>query len=272
MMELDKIYNEDCMGGFKKIPQDSVDLTITSPPYDNLRKYEGYAFEFEKIAKELFRVTKQGGVLIWVIGDATIKGNETGTSFKQALQFKESGFNLYDTMIYKKKNGLWLGSTKSYMQKFEYMFVLSKGIPKTINLLRDKKISYRNLDGKNTTRRQDGSKKELPKKQLQEYGIRSNIWEYLTGTPHSTKDAIAYKHPAIFPEQLAEDHILSWSNEGDLVFDPMCGSGTTCKMALINNRKFIGFEISKEYCDIANKRLEQKNLNTMLNGSEEGKK
>ena len=256
-MELNKIYNIDCIYGLRQLEDESVDLILTSPPYDNLRDYKGYSFNFEAIAKELFRVIKIGGIVVWVVSDATIDGNETGTSFKQALFFKEIGFNLYDTMIYKKRNGLPIGSLKSYIQKFEYMFVFSKGLPKSINLLKDRTVVWTDMNGHHKTREVDGSLKVLPKKTLLDKARRNNVWEYLTGIPHSTEDKIAYKHPAIFPEELAKDHILSWSNEGDIVLDPMCGSGTTCKMALLNKRKFIGFDISKDYCTIAEQRIKE---------------
>ena len=258
---LNKIIHGDCLELMKDIPDNIIDLTVTSPPYDNLRTYNGFSFDFENIAKELYRVTKPGGVVVWVVGDATIKGSETGTSFKQALYFKEIGFNLHDTMIYKKHSPF--PPNNRYWQTFEYMFVLSKGKPKTFNpLMQDKKyfergyFSGRNSNGElikesgNVTKRLDAAKK---KKQR----IKDNIWDIKSGYMKSTTDKIAYKHPAIFPERLAEDHILSWSNPGDIVFDPMAGSGTTCKMAMLNDRKYIGMEISKEYVDIANKRIEE---------------
>jgi site-specific DNA-methyltransferase (adenine-specific) len=227
---------------------------VTSPPYDNLRDYKGYVFDFETIAKELYRVTKEGGVVVWVIGDSVKKGNESGTSFKQALFFKNIGFNLHDTMIYRKNRGMMFGSLQAYKQNFEYMFVFVKGKIKTFNLIRDNIITYTKMS-KNTSRNKDGSKKYLPNKTLDKNGLRENIWSYSTGTPHSTKDKIAYKHPAIFPEKLAQDHIVSWSNKGDLILDCFAGSGTTLKMAKQLNRNFIGIEIEKDYVDIAERRL-----------------
>jgi DNA modification methylase len=256
---INKLYNEDCLFTMRRIHNEFIDLTITSPPYDNLRDYKGFIFDFENIAKELFRITKQGGVLVWVVGDATINGTETGTSFRQALYFKEIGFNLHDTMIYK-KNSLTFPETNRYYPCFEYMFIFSKGKPKTTNLISDKinKQKGKNISG--NTRNPDGSLKEMigSKKgnKIKESGIRFNIWEYNTGTGHSTLDKYAFKHPAIFPEKLAEDHIRSWSNEGDLIYDPMAGSGTTIKMSIIHRRNWIASEISKEYCLIIEKRIE----------------
>lgn len=254
-MELNKIYNMDCLDGLRLIKENSIDLTITSPPYDNLRDYYGFKFDFESIAKELYRVTKDGGVVIWVVGDKTDKGSKTCTSFKQALYFKEVGFDMYDVIIYQKTSPSAPHKGR-YFNAFEYMFVLSKGKPKTLNLLYDRpnKSSGRNT-GKLSRRETDGSLTEKKSIQISEFGLRTNVWTYDVGNNKSTKDKIAFKHPAIFPEKLAEDHILSWSNEGDTVLDVFMGSGTTAKMAILNNRKYIGFELSEEYCNIANERL-----------------
>jgi DNA modification methylase len=254
-MELNKIYNENCLDTMKRMPDGFIDLTVTSPPYDNLRDYKGYTFPFEDIAKELYRVTKDGGVVVWVVGDATIKGSETGTSFRQALYFKEIGFDLFDTMIYAKPPRGAVGNNKTYWQAFEYMFILSKGKPKTINLINDRK-NKESRDGDNGTKRlENGELLKVKRGGYSEYGRRTNIWEYGIGKGQSTKDYVAFKHPAIFPEQLANDHILSWSNEGDIVYDCFGGSGTTAKMAHIYNRKWILSEISQEYCEIAEKRI-----------------
>jgi site-specific DNA-methyltransferase (adenine-specific) len=230
----------------------SIDLTITSPPYDNLRNYSGYTFEFEKIANELFRVTKKGGIVVWVVGDKIKNGNKSLTSFKQGLYFQKIGFNIHDVMIYAKKNTPFMRSN-AYTNGFEYMFIASKGKPKTFNPLKEPTVRHgmemlvhnKGADAKN--------KKVL--KELKKEKTKTNIWYYAVGLGGSTKDKNAFKHPAIYPERLAQDHILSWSNEGDVVFDPMCGSGTTCKMALLNNRKYIGVDISKEYINIAQERL-----------------
>lgn len=254
-MELNKIYNMDCLKGMQNLEDESVDLTVTSPPYDDLRKYNGYTWDFELIAKELYRVTKQGGVVVWVVADKTVKGSETGTSFKQALFFKEIGFNLHDTMIYlSDKPPL---THPRYEQKFEYMFVFSKGKPKTFNPIMEE-CKYYGSNKKARTFRHDGHNLESTHDlgEVKKYKIKGNVWEYSTGYQKSTKDKIAFQHPAIFPEQLAYDHIISWSNEGDVVLDPFMGSGTTAKMCKIAKRHYIGFEISEEYCNIAKERME----------------
>ena len=258
MLELNKTYNIDCLEGMKLLDNNSIDLTVTSPPYDSLRKYNGYSFDFENIVKELYRVTKEGGIVVWIVGDKTEKGSETGTSFKQALYFKEIGFNLHDTMIYAKNNVYAHDPrNKRYKQCFEYMFVFSKGKPNTYNEIKDRpnKHAGKTLTG-TKGRTQDGVKREIKPTVMGNFQARFNIWEYTTGGSVS-KDKIAFKHPAIFPEQLVNDHILSWSNEGDIVMDIFSGSGTTHKMAYLNNRKYIGFEISQEYIDIENERLKE---------------
>lgn len=257
MIAINEIYCGDCLQVMQQIDSESVDLTITSPPYDNLRNYKGYDFNFEGIAKELYRFTKKGGIVVWVVGDATIDGSETGTSFRQALYFKDvCGFNLHDTMIYE-KNGMAYPEINRYYNIFEYMFVLSKGKPKTVNLLADKKNRWANtLSFGNTSNRQyDGTLKLRGKRLIKEFSIRFNIWRFNTGNAYSASDKLAYKHPAIFPEKLAIDHILSWSNKGDLVLDPMIGSGTTAIACIRTDRNYIGIDISEEYCNIARKRI-----------------
>ena len=244
-MEINKCYNENCLDTMAKMPDGFVDLTVTSPPYDNLRTYNGYSFDFEAVAKELFRVTKQGCVVVWVVGDATVKGSETGTSFRQALYFKDIGFNLHDTMIYEKSGMAFPDSTR-YHQIFEYMFVFSKRKPKIFSPIKDRKNKYIGAVGGN--KRGGLCKRE-------EYGSRFNIWRFNNGRDNSTKDRIAFEHPAIFPESLANDHIISWSNVGDVIFDPFMGSGTTGKMAIINNRSFIGIERVDKYFDICVERI-----------------
>jgi site-specific DNA-methyltransferase (adenine-specific) len=240
-MKINNVYNLNCLDGMKLLDDEIIDLTVTSPPYDNMRNYKGYSFDFESIAKELYRITKQGGVVVWVVGDQTIQGSETGTSFKQALFFKEIGFKLHDTMIYEKNSASYPAHRKStrYTQIFEYMFVFCKGNIKTHNLICDKKnkwAGYKDFSGK--------IKNPVPN-----FSPRNNIWKYTTSFNDKTD------HPAVFPEELAQDHILSWSNKKDLVFDPFMGSGTTAKMAILNDRNWLGFEISKEYCEMTKKRV-----------------
>jgi len=251
------IYEGDCLDIMPTLADKSIDLVVTSPPYDNLRTYNGNSqFDFEGIAKELFRVTKDGGVVVWVVGDATINGSETGTSFKQALYFKEIGFNLHDTMIFKVPGTGAKGSNLSYWQSFEYMFVFSKGKPKTVHRLRDKK--NKKFGTKCTTNKQarDGVKTRLHPiggTIVSEFGIRDNVWVIPTGNGHSTYTG----HPAPFPEQLATDHILSWSNEGDTVLDPFAGSGTTGVACINTNRKYILIEKDAGYCEIIRKRIDK---------------
>ena len=255
----------EILSGFES---ESIDLTVTSPPYDNLRTYngkikdeviyeEGFSFPFVEMARQLYRVTKKGGVVIWVVNDQVKNGGETGSSFRQALLFKEIGFTLYDTMIYH-KNGAPFPETGRYSQVFEYMFVFSKGQPKTINLLKDKPNRWAGHSnfGDPSKREKEGTLKKVDKFVVAEFGTRYNVWYINNGKGFSSKDDIAFQHPAIFPESLAEDHILSWSKPGDVVLDPMCGSGTTLKMAKINGRNYIGIDINEEYVELSKKRIE----------------
>ena len=229
-----------------RIPDGFVDLTVTSPPYDDLRTYNGYSFDFEAVAKELFRVTKDGGVVVWVVGDATIKGSETGTSFRQALYFKEIGFNLHDTMIYSKASQPRQNGYR-YEQQFEYMFVFSKGAIKIKNPITEPCVNAGRI-AKRTCRDSGIDILKASQGVVNETKVKGNVWFY-------GSKANSTGHPAVFPEALANDHIISWSNEGDTVLDCFMGSGTTGKMALLNNRKFIGIEKDETYFKIAQDRI-----------------
>ena len=251
-IKLNSVYHSDCIELMKSMEENSVDLTVTSPPYDELRNYNGYHFAFEDIAKNLFRITKKGGVLVWVVGDKIKNGNRSLTCFKQAIFFQTVGFNVHDVMIYRKKNTPFM-RTNAYTNCFEFMFVLSKGSPKTFNPLKVKTVRQ-GQEMLPFNKGADGINKKILG-ELKPEKTKTNIWEYATGLHGTTSDRIAFKHPAVFPEKLAEDHILSWTNQGEVVFDPMCGSGTTCKMAFINNRFYIGCDISKEYVELTERRL-----------------
>lgn len=252
--KLNEIYNVDCLEGMKNLPDACIDLVVTSPPYDNLRDYKGYSFEFEAIAQELYRVLKSTGVLVWVVGDKIDKGNKSLTSFRQCIYFQELGFKVHDVMIYRKKNTPFMRSN-AYTNCYEYMFVLARDKVATFNPIKTKTARSGNemlVAGKKA----DGINKKVMG-HLNEEKTLTNIWDYAVGLGGSTSDKIAFKHPAIFPEKLAYDHIISWSNEGDIVMDPFSGSGTTCKMALLSNRKYIGFEISAEYTEISKQRISE---------------
>lgn len=254
---INKIINGDCVEVMQAFEDNSIDLTVTSPPYDNLRSYKGYVFPFEEIVKELFRITNPGGIVVWIVGDATIQGSETGTSFSQALFFKETGFNLHDTMIFQKKNPIPQIYRKRYNNVFEYMFVFSKG---QVNIHHPIKIDclHAGLELNGTTYKnysKGEQKRKKMAKPVKKQKIKGNIWEYVVGK--KAEDQEAKGHPAPFPCELARDHISSWTSKGDIVFDPMVGSGTTCRVADELGRKYIGIDISKEYCDIAKDRLKK---------------
>ncbi len=250
-MEENTIYQENCIDTMKLFEDNFVDMVLTSPPYDDLRDYNGYNFLFESIIKELYRILKVGGVIIWVVGDKTENGSETLTSFKQAIHFRQVGFNLHDTMIYYKNNPMPT-SGKRYHQHFEYMFAFSKDSPKTFNPITEQ-TKYRGLANmKNRGKAGTLNYKKVNRTTNKKLG---NVFFYSIGGGISTKDKIAYNHSAIFPEQLAIDQIKTWTNKNDLVYDPFMGSGATAKVAHLLGRRWIGSEISKEYTEIANERL-----------------
>ncbi len=248
-----QLYVADCVEFMARMDAGTVDLTVTSPPYDNLRDYTGYSFDFEAIASGLFRVTKPGGVVVWVVGDKIDRGRRTLSSFRQGLFFQEIGFRMHDVMIYRKKNTPFMRSN-AYTNAYEFMFVLSKGSPKTFRPLKEPTVrsGYEMLvHNKGPDAVNNKVLKELKKEKT-----RTNIWAYAVGLGGTTRDKVAFRHPAVFPEKLAGDHIRSWTEPGDLVFDPMCGSGTTPKMALLAGRDYIGVDVSPDYIAIAEQRME----------------
>ena len=257
-----RLINGDCKEHLGLLPDGFVDLIVTSPPYDNLRQYDGNSkwnwTAFKSIARDMCRVLVPGGVIVWVVGDQVVNRSESGTSFRQALFFMDQGLLLHDTMIYQ-KDGPSHPDPKRYDQEFEYMFVFSNGPPRTFNPIRDKKNKWAGYKIRGSDRRPDGSMapKSGAKKGavVKEYGKRSNVWRISTGNCKSSMDKMAFSHPAIFPEALARDHILSWSNPGGIVLDPFMGAGTVGKMAIMNDREFTGIEINEDYFKIAEERI-----------------
>jgi site-specific DNA-methyltransferase (adenine-specific) len=254
----------DCLEMMKNIPDGSVDLTVTSPPYDNLRTYNGNNDQWgehvwKAVIADLYRVTTQGGVVVWIVGDATIKGCETGTSFKQALWAMECGFNLHDTMIWQKTTFSAVGALQSrYAPVFEYMFVLVKDKLRTFNPIKDRHNKHAGIDHHGTIRQRDGSVSEVIGKKsgktIAQFGQRFNVWQIT-----EEKNSRAHGHPAMFPIAIPRDHILSWSNPSDTVLDPFLGSGTTGVAAKNLNRNFIGIELDEKYFKIAKERIEGAN-------------
>jgi site-specific DNA-methyltransferase (adenine-specific) len=256
MLELDKIYCGDNCDLLGQLPRECIDLVVTSPPYDDLRTYGGHSWDFFGVAWQLKRVLKPGGVIVWVVADATKNGSETGSSMEQALHFKRLGLNLHDTMIYM-KDSVQFPDANRYGQIWEYVFVFSASAPKTKNMICDRKnVSFgRTVTG--TERQADGTTKKAAcfGNYIKEFGQRFNVWQYAT-----TKGNAETAHPAPFPQKLASDHIATWSNPGDLVLDPFSGSGTTAKAAKELGRRFLGLEINPEYCAIAERRIAQETL------------
>lgn len=248
-MEVDYIKCCDCVDGMKMLSDGCIDLTVTSPPYGDMREYNGYSLDTESLIRELYRVTKEGGAVVWVMGDQTKNGDESGDSFKTALMFKSIGFKLFDTMIYQKSQACF-GSNRGYLQSFEYMFVFSKGRLKTSNLIRDRENVRPGIQSATKSgMRKDGTIPERIMMNAKKYGKRKNVWTYGVGGGKTG-------HPAVFPYDLARDHIISWSDEGDLVLDPMCGSGTTLLAAKNLGRHYIGMDCSEEYCEMSRIRVE----------------
>ena len=256
-----KLFFGDAVEVLEAFTEKTIDMIVTSPPYDNLRNYEkdqsDWSFHiFTKVADQLFRVLKDGGVMVWVVGDATVKGGKTLTSFKQAIYFQEIGFTMFDVIIYE-KTGTGPPHKNRYFNAFEYIFVLSKGKPKTINLLRDKPNKWAGHEtyGEVTRREADGTLTPKGKKKINEFGVRTNIWKYKNGKGQTTTDQIAHEHPAIFPEKLVEDVLNSWSAKGDLILDPFGGSGTTAKISKMLERDYVYIEKVEKYYNIASERL-----------------
>ena len=276
MLEVNKTYHVNCIAGMQQLDDECIDLVVTSPPYDDLRTYNDNTKwdinVFYSVAAQLNRVLKPGGVIMWNVNDATIKGSESGSSFRQALHFMELGLRLHDTMIYEKTGTAFASGVKSirYTQQFEYCFILSNGKPKTVNLLCDKKNKWAGHQswGNAQTRKKDGSIHDPGKKskEIKEWGVRTNIWKIKNSGGFGQSSKTSYKHPATMPEELARGHIHTWSNEGDLILDPFMGSGTSAQICLEMLRNFIGFEIDDEYYNMCVDRVKpyQDNLVTRL--------
>jgi site-specific DNA-methyltransferase (adenine-specific) len=276
-MEINKTHNINCIDGMNQLDAESVDLVVTSPPYDDLRTYNDsskWDFNvFKDVAHAITRVLKPGGVIMWNVNDATINGGESGSSFRQALYFMDScGLRLHDTMIYEKSGIAFAAGPHSvrYSQAFEYCFILSKGKPKTVNIIMDKKNKWAGISswGNAKARKKTGELEDAGKKskETREWGARTNIWRIINSGGFGQSSKTSYKHPATMPEELARGHIISWSNPGDIVLDPFMGSGTTAQMALEEKRNFIGFEIDPTYYEMCVNRIApfQDNLLTRL--------
>jgi len=251
---VNQVIHSDCVQGMKGLPDKCIPLTVTSPPYDGMRTYGGHSFDAKAVIQQLWRITVEGGIVVWVVQDQVVNGNLTATSAEHQLAFKDAGFWLHDTIIMAR-----IGRRVPGIHRYgppEFAFVFSKGKPRAVNLLKDRRNKTVGKKINANFRKKNGQAvKEIHDRVVREFGVRFGVWEYPVGRYSSTKDQIAFGHPAIMPEAMALDLILSLSNPGDLVFDPMAGAGTTCKMALLNRRPYLGFEAHAEYVEIARKRL-----------------
>jgi len=255
---LDATHCMDNCDGMMLLPRECIDLVVTSPPYDDLRTYGGHSWDFYGVAWNLARVLKPGGVIVWVVGDATKDGSETGSSMEQALFFKRIGLNLHDTMIYQQPGTGAKGSNLAYWQAWEYMYIFSKGKPKTVNRIADKKnIKAGAVCTTGAIQKETGTRQHKEGGTVVgDFGVRDNIWRIPSGNGHNETTG----HPAQFPDKLAKDHIYSWGNKGDIVLDPFMGSGTAAKAAQELGRHYIGFEINPEYVEICQRRMAQATL------------
>lgn len=257
---IDRILHCDCVVGMRILTAGCIPLTVTSPPYDGMRRYGGDRWDFEtfrSVAEQLHRITAPGGVVVWIVQDQIKAGRESGTTSRQRLQFERIGFRVYSTMIMV-SHGFRLPQPRRYVNQYQYALILSKGRPRSVELLRDRPNSTAGERSKGKIRTPDGAllRRTYPGRVVADFGLRSNVWSYDIGWAKSTRDSYAFEHPAVMPEKMAEDHILSWSKPGDIVFDPFCGSGTTSKMALLNHRRFLGFEVHEPYYELALRRME----------------
>lgn len=255
-MELDQIHCGDNCDVMGELPRECIDLVVTSPPYDDLRTYCGHSWDFFGVAWQLVRVLKPGGVIVWVVSDATKNGSETGSSMEQALHFKRLGLNLHDTMVYQIAGTGAKGSNLAYWQEWEYCFVLTKARPKTVNRIADVKNKRAGAVCTKGRLAADGTDKDTNNRTVKETGIRGNVWRYHAGNNGNNNEG----HPAVFPLALVSDHIATWSGTGDTVLDPFVGSGTTAKAAKDLGRRFIGIDVNPEYCEMAQRRVAQDTL------------
>lgn len=264
-MEIDKVHYGDNVTIMRTLPDSCIDLVVTSPPYGNAREYGGYSWDFDAVREQITRIVKPGGICVWIVADTSNGHCESQSSFREAIAFVDGGMNLLDTMIYRKVGSVFpRHGHRTYPQEFEFMFVFCNGAPKTFNMIRDRRNRDEQIGKINfsTIRNPDGTMKQSHSngRMIGEFSARGNVWEYLVGMGHSAEERYAHDHPAIFPEALARDHILSWSNPGDLILDPFAGSGTTLKMAKEHGRHFIGIEVNADYVKICEKRLAQEVL------------
>lgn len=253
-LPLDTIIHGDCVDVMQSFPDDSIDLCITSPPYDDLRQYNGFRFDIDAVTPELYRIMKSGGVVVWIVADGTHKRARTGTSIRHKISFMNAGFAVHDWMIYH-KIGIRYPDSSRYYSGFEFMPVFSKGFPKTINQIRDRENKSAGERKTYSRREKNGSITETGSVVMNQFGVRTNVWSYSSGSLTSAPDKLAFRHPALMPLALAEDHVVSWSKRGETVLDICCGSGQVPIAATIRDRRYIGIDCSREYVELARERL-----------------
>ncbi len=257
-LPLNKIICGDCVEVLKSIPDNSIDLVVTSPPYDGIRKYNGFSFNLHSTGKELFRVLKDGGIIAMVIQDQTKNFGKSLTSFKTIIDWCENvGFKLFETIIYKKHGAEGAWWTKRFRVDHEYIPIFLKGErPAYFNkepLKIPSKHGGKTMTGC-ATRLTNGKTLKSKRVFINPMKCRGTLWDYTTcgdGT------RLKHQHPATFPDKIPVDFIRCFCPKNGIVLDPFIGSGTTALAAIQLNRNYIGIDISKEYCELAKKRIRE---------------
>ena len=260
---INQIYNEDCLETMGRMEDGLCDLILTSPPYDNLRRYGqertnhkrlkgGMSFDFESIAKEMTRVLKPGGVIMWNVQDQTINMSRTGSSMRQALYFMdECGLNFWDHLIWY-KTGTPFPSPHRYRSVWENMFIFSKGKPNTFNPILKRNKTAGQVRNSRKFRDHKGDFVEgFQGTPIREFGNEDNVWYIANGANKSYKNKLSVNHPAVMTDEIARRHILTWTNENDIIYDPFLGASTTTRVARDNNRQWIGSEIHTPYYELS---------------------
>ncbi len=258
-MGANRIINADCIKATARLPANSIDLVMFSPPYDGIRDYKkGWIFDFPALGKNLYRLVKDGGVCAVVINDGTQDFAKSLTSFRLVLNWCDTaGWRLFETCIYQRDGNPGAWWKRRFRVDHEYIFLFLKGKkPKTFDkepLMVPSKHAGRIYSG--TDRLTSGKFKKIDHKPVKRMKCRGTVWKYPTSNTEGNRTKL--QHPATYPDPLAQDIIQCFSEPGDTVLDPMCGSGTTCVMAMKMKRQYMGIDINEEYCQIARKRLWQ---------------
>lgn len=261
--KLNEVYCGDCVKLMKLLPDSTIDLVVTSPPYDKIRDYNGSIhFDLHKTGQEIFRVLKSGGIAVMVIQDQTKNFGKSLTSFKTIIDWCDNiGFKLFETIIYRKNGSEGVWWTKRFRVDHEYMPIFLKGKkPQYFNkepLKIPSKHGGKVMTGSGS-RKTNGETQKTVTRAINFKKCRGTIWNYLMA---GDKNPLKRKHPAVFPDKIPYDFIQCFCPEEGIVLDPFAGSGSTLVMAKKLRRSFIGFDIVPEYCELARERLKTEFVN-----------